>query len=547
VFESQEGMMVTDADNIILRVNKAFTEITGYTPEEVIGKNPRILQSSRQDDDFYAAMWQRINQQGAWEGEVWNRRKNGEIYPEYLTVNAVKDQTGQVTHYVGTLTDITLRKTAAEEIERLAFYDPLTGLPNRRLLQERLKPALAKSHRSGAKGALLFIDIDNFKTLNDTLGHDMGDLLLQQVAERILSCVRENDTVARLGGDEFVVMLEGLHSDIYVAAKQAKSIGHKILNTIDQPFKLDKHDYISTPSIGATLFQGLEQADEMLKQADIAMYQAKTSGRNALCFFDPQMQDKVIAKAALENEMRRALSQQQFALYYQPQVDAAYRPVGAEVLIRWFHPERGLVPPAEFIPLAEENGMILDIGRWVLEQTCAQIKAWQHLPSANGLVLSINVSPKQFFQADFVMQVEEVIRQYAIAPSSLKLELTENILIEKIDNAIATMSALGLIGVQFSLDDFGTGYSSLQYLKKLPLNQLKIDQSFVRDIAFDTGDQAIVRTIIAMAQSLNLDVIAEGVETEQQRHFLLSNGCAHYQGYLFSRPLPLAEFEALLK
>ncbi|MCQ8103820.1 bacteriohemerythrin [Methylomonas sp. SURF-2] len=547
VFESQEGMMVTDADNIILRVNKAFTDITGYAAEEVIGKNPNILHSARQDSDFYAAMWQCIEQQGAWEGEIWNQRKNGEIYPEYLTIKAVKDQSGRVTHYVGTLTDITLRKSAAEEIERLAFYDPLTGLPNRRLLQERLKPALAKSHRSGAKGALLFIDLDNFKTLNDTLGHDMGDLLLRQVARRLLSCVRENDTVARLGGDEFVVMLEGLHQDTYVAARQARSVGRKILNAINQPFKLDKHDYISTPSIGAALFHGVEQADEMLKQADIAMYQAKTSGRNALCFFDPQMQNKVIAKAAMENEMRKALSQQQFQLYYQPQVDADKRVVGAEALIRWFHPARGAVPPAEFIPLAEDNGMILEIDRWVLEQACAQIKAWQQSPSASGLLVSINVSPKQFFQVDFVMQVEEVIRQHAIAPNSLKLELTENILIEKIDNAIAIMSALGAIGVRFSLDDFGTGYSSLQYLKKLPLSQLKIDQSFVRDIAFDSGDQAIVRTIIAMAKSLNLDVIAEGVETEQQRQFLLDNGCAHYQGYLFGQPLPLAEFEALLK
>ncbi|MCK9608309.1 MAG: bacteriohemerythrin [Methylomonas sp.] len=547
VFESQEGMMVTDADNRILRVNTAFTKITGYPPEDVIGRNPSILRSSRQDQDFYVAMWRRIHEQGAWEGEVWNRRKNGEIYPEYLTINAVKDHKGRVTHYVSTLTDITLRKSAAEEIERLAFYDPLTGLPNRRLLQERLKQALAKCHRSGRKGALLFIDIDNFKTLNDTLGHAMGDLLLQQVAARLQACVRENDTVARLGGDEFVVMLEELDQDIYAAAKQTERIGEKILDTINQPFKLSKHDYISTPSIGAALFNGIEQADEMLKQADIAMYQAKTSGRNALCFFDPQMQDRLIAKASLENELRKAFSRRQFQLYYQMQVNAAHQPVGVEVLIRWFHPERGVVSPAEFIPLAEENGMIVDIGRWVLEQACAQIKAWQQLPAARGLVLSINVSPKQFFQADFVSQVQEVIQKYKVEPRLLKLELTESILIEKIENTIATMSALGAIGVQFSLDDFGTGYSSLQYLKKLPLNQLKIDQSFVRDIAFDSGDQAIVRTIIAMANSLNLDVIAEGVETEQQRLFLLNNGCNHYQGFLFSRPVPVGQFEALLQ
>ncbi len=547
-FESQEGMLITDADNVILRVNKAFTETTGYSPEEVIGKNPRLLQSGIHCHDFFAAMWNSVKATGKWEGEIWNRRKSGEIFPEYLTITAVKNSLDIVTHYVATLTDITQRKLAAEEIERLAFYDPLTGLPNRRLLQDRLKPALAASHRSGKKGALLFIDLDNFKTLNDTVGHDIGDLLLKQVAQRLAGCVREGDTVARLGGDEFVVMLEDLSEHTMEAAAQTETIGKKILDILNQPHRLDTHEYLSTASIGATLFSAYELSiDELLKHADIAMYQAKTSGRNALRFFDPQMQRDIAARVALESGLRKALGNGEFHLFYQLQIDRGFNPLGAEVLIRWLHPEFGLVSPAEFIPLAEETGLILPIGQWVLETACAQLQAWQKASCTRNLMLSVNVSAKQFFQADFVSQVQACIECYAIDPMLLKLELTESVLVENIEETIAIMNALGEIGVRFSLDDFGTGYSSLQYLKKLPLNQLKIDQSFVRDIVADSGDQAIVRTIIAMATSLNLDVIAEGVETEDQRLFLLDNGCTNYQGYLFSKPIPIEQFEILLK
>ncbi len=559
-FEAQEGMMVTDANHNILTVNKAFTDMTGYSVDEIIGQNPRLLHSGRQNSDFYATMWESLVNTGAWEGEIWNRRKNGDCYPEYLTITAVKDPNEIVTHYVGTHTDITLRKAAAEEIERLAFYDPLTRLPNRRLLQERLKQALAASQRSGRKGALLFIDLDNFKTLNDTLGHDMGDLLLQQVAERLSACVRESDTVARLGGDEFVVMLKDLsEQDEFVvmlkdlseqpfeAAKQAEITGNKILTILNQPYKLDTHDYVSTPSIGATLFNGHERTvDELLKNADIAMYQAKTSGRNALRFFDPQMQDAIAARFTLENALHKALANQQFELYYQLQVDSTHRASGAEVLIRWHHPERGLMSPAEFIPLAEETGLILPIGLWVLETVCTQLKAWQQTPSTRDLVLSFNVSAKQFFHANFVTQVLAAIQTHAIDPTLLKLELTEDVLVKNIEDSIIIMNTLGEIGIQFSLDNFGTGYSSLKYIKKLPLNQLKIDQSFIRDITDNSGDRAIVRIIIAMAESLNLNVIAEGVELEEQRQFLLDNGCTHYQGYLFSKPVPIAQFEALL-
>ncbi|MDD5385241.1 MAG: EAL domain-containing protein [Gallionella sp.] len=448
----------------------------------------------------------------------------------------------------GTIQDITSRKKAENEINNLAFYDPLTHLPNRRLLLDRLKQALASSARSGRKGALLFIDLDNFKTLNDTLGHDIGDLLLQHVAQRLESCVREGDTIARLGGDEFLVMLEDLSKDSLEAAAQTEAVGEKILTSLNRPYQLATHEYRNTPSIGATLFSDHQQSiDELMKQSDIAMYQAKKAGRNTLRFFDPQMQDTINARAALEDELRKALELQQLQLYYQIQVDSSYRPLGAEALIRWIHPERGMVPPAQFIPLAEETGLILPIGQWVLETACAQIKVWQQDALTRNLVLAVNVSAKQFCQADFVAQVQATVQRHAINPMLLKLELTESMLLDNIQNIISTMNVLNEIGIQFSLDDFGTGYSSLQYLKQLPLDQLKIDQSFIRDIATDSSDKAIVRTIIAMAQSMNLNVIAEGVETEEQRQPLLSKNCTHYQGYLFSRPVPIEQFDLLLK
>ncbi|MFA6920304.1 MAG: EAL domain-containing protein [Gallionella sp.] len=547
-FESQEGMFITDTQGAILRVNRAFSHITGYSSDEVIGCNPRLLSSGRQSADFYAAMWQSIHDTGAWEGEIWNRRKNGEIYPEYLTVTAVKDAGSSISNYVATFNDITVSKTAADEIRNLAFYDPLTGLPNRRLLMDRLHQALATSTRSGLQGSLLFIDLDNFKTLNDTLGHDVGDMLLQQVALRLTSCVREGDTVARLGGDEFVVMLEDLSCHSVDAAAQTENVGEKILATLNQPYQLAQHAYHNSPSIGATLFNDHERStEELMKQADIAMYQAKKAGRNTLRFFDPMMQDTINARAALEIELRTALENHQFRLYYQIQINNQLHPVGAEALIRWIHPERGIIPPAQFIPLAEETGLILPIGLWVLNTACAQLKKWQDDALTRDLVLAVNVSAKQFRQSDFVTQVKTVLQHHGIDPGFLKLELTESLLLENIEDTIATMNALKDVGVRFSLDDFGTGYSSLQYLKRLPLDQLKIDQSFVRDIATDSSDKAIVRTIIAMTQSMNLKVIAEGVETEEQRQLLHDKGCTHFQGYLFGRPVTIEQFEIRLK
>ena len=548
VFEAQEGMFVTNAQSEILRVNRAFTSITGYSLEEVIGKNPRILQSGHQPTEFYTLMWDCINRTGFWEGEVWNRRKNGEVYPEHLTITAVKGSDGIVVNYVATLTDITLSKAAAVEIERLAFYDPLTGLPNRQLLRDRLIPALASSHRTGQKGALLFIDMDNFKTLNDTLGHDMGDILLQKVAQRLESCVRERDTVARLGGDEFVVILEDLSEQALEAAAQTEAIGNKILTTLNQPYWLETHSYDSTCSIGATLFHNHEQSiDELLKQADIAMYQAKSSGRNALSFFDPKMQASINARVALEADLRQALKENQFRLFYQPQVYQNHLILGAEVLIRWQHPVKGIVPPSDFIPLAEETGLMMLIGRWVMEAACAQIKNWASRTETQDLQLAVNVSSRQFRQLDFVEQVCEILLRNEIDPGKLKMELTESLILDDIDDAINKMNALREIGVRFSIDDFGTGYSSLAYLTKLPLDQLKIDQSFVRNIGVKNTDAVIVQTIIGMAKNLGMEVIAEGVETEEQRLFLELHGCQVCQGYLFSQPLAIEQFESLLK
>ncbi|MDO8446836.1 MAG: EAL domain-containing protein [Deltaproteobacteria bacterium] len=547
-FESQEGMLISDANNVILRVNHAFTRITGYTHEEVVGKNPRLLKSDRQDANFYTAMWESINNTDAWEGEIQNRRKNGEIYPEHLNITVVKDPNGTVTHYVATLSDITISNEAADKIKQLAFYDPLTGLPNRRLLLDRLNQAFASSARNDREGALMFIDLDNFKDINDTLGHDFGDLLLQQTAQRLKSCLRESDTVARLGGDEFVVMLEDLSKQPIEAATQAEAVGEKILATLNQPYQLASHEYHSTPSIGATLFSDHgKSAEELLKRADIAMYQAKQAGRNTMRFFNPKMQEVINTRTVLVSELRKALENHQFHLYYQIQVDSSHRPLGAEALVRWIHPERGLISPAQFIPLAEETGLILPIGQWVLDTACTQLKAWEQDALTRDLTLAVNVSARQFRQADFVAQVPATVQRHAINPMRLKLELTESMLVENIEDTIETMNTLKKIGVQLSLDDFGTGYSSLQYLKRLPLDQLKIDQSFVRYIAIDNSDEAIVHTIIVMAQSLNLNVIAEGVETEEQREILLNKGCTHYQGYLFGKPVPIEQFEALLR
>ena len=672
-FEINEAIMITGANNVIARVNQAFTKITGYTADEAVGQTPELLNSGRHDIDFYRNMWKVIDRTGTWQGEIWDRRKNGEEFPIWLTISAVKGNDGITTHYVWTHLDVTERKrieeslkesearfrsiveqspigvifsrdgyatevnaahlkmfgydnsaevrgrhitewiapqcrddiaervrqrlqgkeleaiyetiglrkdgsqfpiyvsgklimlkdgpiistfvidiserqAAEEKINQLAFFDHLTELPNRRLLIDRLQHALASGARRDRHGALLFIDLDNFKTLNETQGHAIGDSLLRHVAQRLISCVRDDDSVARFGGDEFVVILEDLSNDALEAAAQTEIVCEKILSVLNQPYPLAAHEYQCTASIGATLFNDSQQTtDELLKQADIAMYQAKNAGHNIMRFFDPKMQKTINARVDLERQLQEAIESRQFLLHYQIQIDSSNRPLGAEALIRWAHPDCGLLLPAQFIPLAEETGQILPIGKWVLETACAQIKAWEQNDLTCNLVLSVNISAKQFLQADFVSQIRDILQRHAINPELLELELTESILLENVEEAISIMDTLRKIGIRFSLDDFGTGYSSLQYLKRLPLDQLKIDQTFVCDIAFNNSDKAIVSTIIAMAQSFDLDVIAEGVETNEQRQLLLNKGCTHFQGYLFSEPLPIEQFESILK
>lgn len=543
-FESSDGILITDADCLILQVNSAFTKITGYSADDVVGKNPNILSSGRHDHLFYKALWDKVNTTGTWCGEIWNRRKNGEIYPERITISEVKDKDGKVTNYVSVFTDISESKASSEQIEHLAFYDPLTNLPNRLLLLDRVRQAFSSSNRSGKKGALLFVDLDHFKVLNDTLGHSTGDLLLKLQADRLSRCVRAGDTVARFGGDEFVVVLEDLDRNVTDAATIAEQIGNKILSTLNEPCQFGTHQYQSTSSIGITLFNGDEhEIEELLKQADISMYQAKKAGRNTLRFFDPAMQEKLSIRASLESELRYAIEKQQLALYYQVQVDDNHRLVGAEALIRWLHPERGIVSPVEFIPIAEESALILDIGHWVINTACKQLAEWGKNNDRKHLIIAVNVSAHQFRALDFVQSIHHAIDLHKIDASRLKLELTESVILEDVDEVIAKMHVLKALGVRLSLDDFGTGYSSLSYLKKLPLDQVKIDQSFVRDLAYDPNDAIMVKTIIDLANNFRINVIAEGVETELELAILKDYGCRLYQGYLFGKPVPIDQFQ----
>jgi len=543
-FESQEGMVVTDTNGVILRVNRAFCDISGYAVEELVGQNPRMLKSGRHNADFYRDMWASIQREGGWRGEIWDRRKNGQEYPKWLTISAVKNGDGAVTHYVGVHYDITERKKAEERINELAFFDQLTGLPNRTLLLDRLNQVRAASSRSGSHGALFMIDLDHFKTLNDTRGHDMGDLLLKQVAQRLAASVREEDTVARLGGDEFVVLLASLSRIETEAAAQSEIVGEKIRSALNQMYQLNNVAFHGSASIGVTLFSGhTATIDDLMKQADLAMYKSKEAGRNALHFFDPHMETVVQERAALERDLRQAIQEQQFLLYYQAQVAGEGRPTGVEALVRWRHPQRGIVSPAEFIPLAEETGLILPLGSWVLETACNRLAIWASRPAMAHLTIAVNVSAHQLHQNDFVQQVLAVLKKTGANPQRLKLELTESLLVENVHEIIEKMHALKAVGVGFSLDDFGTGYSSLSYLKLMPLDQLKIDQSFVRDVLSDPDDASIAKTVIALADALGLGVVAEGVETAAQRDFLASCGCHAYQGYFFARPLPIDEFE----
>lgn len=543
-FESQEAMIITDASSVILQVNHAFTATTGYEADEVLGQTPRLLRSDRHDKKFYQAMWDTLNRTGVWKGELWNRHRDGTEFPVWSTISAVKDVHGEVTHYVGAHFDITARKLAEKQINDLAYFDQLTGLPNRTLLLERLTIRMESLH-DDSYSAMLFLDLDNFKKLNDTLGHDKGDDLLKHVAKRLTQCVREVDTVARLGGDEFVVLLFGLGLDKAAATALTDAIGKKLLATLNQPYHLGNITYRCSSSIGATLFSDQQVPIEgLMKQSDLAMYRSKAAGRNRFCFFDPVMEIAVMNSAALEDDLLKAFDEDQLVLHYQAQMVDDGRLTGAEALIRWQHPTRGMVPPFEFIPLAEECGLIQRLGLWVLNTACEQLVQWSTQPTLAHLTIAVNVSARQFHQPDFVDQVVSTLQSTGARPDRLKLELTESLLVDNVDQVIEKMSALKTKGVSFSLDDFGTGYSSLSYLKRLPLDQLKIDKSFVRDVHSDPDDAAIVRAIVTLAKALNLNVIAEGVETQEQREFLVAAGCHDFQGYYFARPTPIREFEA---
>jgi diguanylate cyclase (GGDEF)-like protein/PAS domain S-box-containing protein len=546
-FETQEAIIVTDSHADIIKVNHAFEVTTGYSQEEVLGKNPRILASGRHDKTFYEEMWADIIEHGRWSGEVWDRRKSGEVYPKWLTITSVK-HLGEVTHFVAVFVDITERKKAEEEIRNLAFYDPLTSLPNRRLLQDHLQRALSQSARSDQYGALMFLDLDHFKVLNDTKGHEYGDRLLVEVARRLGGCVRDTDTISRFGGDEFVVLLEGMNVFKDEAVAQAGRIAEKIREALSQPYQLEGVLHRSTPSIGVVLFRGTEvNSEELLKRADLAMYQSKESGRNKVSFFEASMQAVLESRTLLESALRQALPKGELEMYYQLQTDESHALLGAEVLLRWHSAELGMVSPAQFIPMAEQTKLILPIGHWVLENACRQLKLWEAHPVLGRMHLAVNISPVQFHQPDFVRQVKEILQDSGADPRRLELELTENLVLEDIDEATRKMAALKEIGVRFSMDDFGTGYSSLQYIKRLPIDLLKIDQSFVRDILTDTGDAMMVQTISGMARNFGFGVIAEGVEEHAQIPSLVERGCSKFQGYLFSRPVPLAEFEKLVE
>ena len=542
-----DGVITIDVHGLMESFNKAASTIFGYTPEEVIGRNVSMLmpEPHQSQHDSYLGRYHATGEAHilGTPREVHGKRKDGTVFPLSLSVSKITRQ-GRTT-FIGVTRDFTQHRLDLEEIRRLAFYDPLTGLPNRRLLMDRLKHAMVTSGRSGQHGALMFLDLDHFKLLNDSQGHELGDLLLKDVAQRLGSCMREGDSLARLGGDEFVVLLEALSPNAPEAASQAEHIANKIQDVLGQPYTLRDNVYTSTPSIGIVVFyQERESIDELLKKADAAMYQAKSAGRNTTCFFDPAMQDAVSAYTELVKDMRRGLAKAEFVLHYQIQVrvgssdNGLPATTGVEALVRWNNATRGMVSPAHFIPLAEETGLILPLGQWVLETACAQLVAWADNPQTAHWTMAVNVSASQFSQPDFVEHVEQALLKTGARPNLLKLELTESMLVSNVDSIIAKMNAIKARGVSFSLDDFGTGYSSLSYLKRLPLTQLKIDQSFVRDVLTDPHDAVIARTIVALGHNLGMKVIAEGVETEGQREFLSSIGCDAYQGYFFGRPGP---------
>ena len=549
VEQSRNSVLITDLNVNIEYVNDAFVHNTGYRRDEVLGRNPRLLQSGKTPLTTYRSMWKALTNGQAWRGELLNRRKDGVEYSELATISPLRNDAGIVTHYVASKEDVTEQKAAEAHIHHLAYYDQLTELPNRLLVTTRLRQALIRHGQSKQYGALLLIDLDHFKLLNDTLGHDVGDKVLKMVATRLLGCVREGDTVARVGGDEFIVLLEDLSAIVTDAAAMAEQTGKKIIESFQSVFEIGNYSLRSSPSVGIALFSGdrNDTVERLFQHVDLAMYDAKAAGRNTLRFYESKMQAAASARASIEADLRYALVQEWFELFYQIQVNDAGQVIGSEALLRMRHPQRGLITPGEFISVAEETGLIVPIGNWVLESACVQLAQWAHTPETRTLTLAINVSPQQFRDASFVERVSFVLDQTGANPNLLKLEPTESLLFENVEDTIQKMSALRALGVRFALDDFGTGYSSLSYLKRLPLDQIKIDQSFVRDIPQDANACSIATAIISLAKGLELDVIAEGVETEAQRQFLAEHGCTLYQGYLFSRPIPSDQFGVLVK
>ncbi len=542
VFENTvEGVIISDAQNRIIAVNRAFTEITGYSAEEARGNTPRLLRSERHDETFYRKLWESIRDDGHWQGEIWNRRKSGEVYPEWLSANAVRDAAGNVTHYVGVFSDISMVKQSEERLDHLAHHDALTGLPNRLLINARLEHALQRAHRSGRRVAVLFMDLDRFKTINDSLGHPAGDELLRTVAGRLSAAVREADTVGRLGGDEFTIILEGLEH-----GEDARLIARKVLDKLVEPLFLGGREVFVTTSIGISLYPNDGQdVHNLLKNADTAMYRAKHQGRNNYQFYTSSMTTEASERLALETELRHALERNEFRLVYQPQLDLRTGAiVGAEALVRWAHPELGVVLPDRFIGVAEEIGQIVALGAWVLRTACAQQVAWER-EGPGRLRMSVNLSGRQFQDRGLIPMVASALEETGIDPDYLELELTESYLMDSPEETIRTLGALKAMGVHLALDDFGVAYSSLSYLKRFPLDKLKIDRSFVCDIPGDSDDVAIVSTIIAMAGNLKLRVLAEGVETADQMAFLEAGGCDEFQGYYFSRPVPAEDFQLL--
>ena len=531
----------------IVFVNQAFEQHTGYSRHEVMGQTPKKLLGPGAAQDEFQRMIKMLTRRQQPRSELLIYRKNGSCFWLELEIVQVAATADELVHWVAVGRDITQRKAAADAIHQLAFYDPLTSLPNRLMLLNRLEQVMSQSVAMRRNGALMFIDVDKLKVLNDTLGHHKGDLLLQQVAERLSGCVEDTDTVARLGGDEFVVLLEDLGEDSNAAAAKTRKLADTVLEQLREPFDLAGHQHYTTSSIGVTSLSGPhDSVSEVLKQADLAMYQAKTTGRNAVCFFDPEMQAAVNANAAVSSELHAGLRKQEFVLHYQPQVDRHGSVIGVEALLRWQHPRGTLIMPADFIPMAEETGLILPLGHWALATVCEQLAAWAKWPQAASLSIAVNVSVRQFRHPDFVDQVMAEIRRTGIKPQRLKLELTETLLADGMDVTLARMGTLKALGVTLALDDFGMGYSSLSSLKRLPLDQLKIDKSFVAEVLSDRADAAICRAIVTLAHSLNLKVVAEGVETQVQHDFLIAEGCDQFQGFLFSTPLPIAEFEAYL-